>query len=465
MLSVYNTLTKKIEPFKPIKPDTVRIYSCGPTVYDRAHIGNLRYFMFCDIFKRYIEYRGLKVMHVLNLTDVDDKTIRKSQSEGRPLAEVTQRYIDLFLQDCEILSWKKPDALPRATEYIKEMASFIKKLLDKGYAYRSEDGSVYYDVSKFKGYGKLSHVDLTGLKAGAGGRIKKDEYTKEQVQDFALWKAWDKEDGDVFWETPIGTGRPGWHIECSVMSSKLLGTPFDCHLGGVDLIFPHHENEIAQSEAATGKKFVNYWIHIEHLIVDNRKMSKSLGNFYTLKDLLDRNYKPQAIRYLLISTHYRQKLNFTFQGLEAAQNALQRVHEFMENLSAIKAEHALQKTVADALKQVKMDFEKAMDNDLEISEALAAIFEFIRLINKIIKSIGRTDAEKIQKQMLEFDTILGFIKPEIEKLPKEIKILAEKREQARRQKDWKTADILRDEIKQLGYEVKDTAEGPVTRKI
>lgn len=465
MLSIYNTLTKKIAPFKPIKPGTVRIYSCGPTVYDRAHIGNLRYFMFCDIFKRYLQYSGLKVTHALNLTDVDDKTIKKSQTEGKPLGEVTQRYSDLFLQDCETLGWKKPDALPRATEYINEMVEFIQKLLEKGYAYQSEDGSVYYDISKFKNYGKLSHVELSGLESGASGRIKKDEYAKEQMQDFALWKAWDRDDGEVCWETPIGRGRPGWHIECSAMSSKILGIPFDCHLGGVDLIFPHHENEIAQSEAATGKKFANYWIHVEHLIVNGRKMSKSLGNFYTLKDLLDKNYKPKAIRYLLISTHYRQKLNFTFKGLEAAQNALQRIHEFMESLDTIKAEHAVHKTVADALKRVKAGFEKAMDNDLEISEALGVIFEFIRQINKVIKNLGVNDASKIIKQMLEFDSVLGFIKPEAEKLPKEIRALAEKREAARKQKDWRTADILRDELKQLGYEIKDTTEGHVIRKI
>lgn len=441
------------------------MYTCGPTVYDRAHIGNLRYFTFCDLFRRYLEYSGLRVRHVLNLTDVDDKTIKKSRDEGRPLKEITQKYADIFFEDCKLLNLEQPTECPRATEYIKEMVALIKKLLNKGYAYKSEDGSIYYDISKFRDYGKLSHTKLRQLEEGASGRIKKDEYAKEDVQDFALWKAWTEGDGEVYWETELGAGRPGWHIECSVMAAKLLGIPFDCHLGGVDLIFPHHENEIAQSEAATGKKFANYWIHIEHLLVDDRKMSKSLGNFYTLKDLLDKGYKPKPIKYLLLSTHYRQKLNFSFEALETATNSLKRLYEFWHEINSITKASAQKKEVDDAIKEVKTNFERAMDNDLQISEALGAIFEFVRKINTIIKGIGKKDADKIKRQILEFNKVLDIFWIEKAPTPKEIAKLVKERETARNQKKWAVADAIRDEIKAKGYEIKDTEKGPQLRKI
>ncbi len=463
VISIYNTLTRKIGPFKPIKKNQAGIYTCGPTVYNKVHIGNLRAFMFYDLFKRYLEYKGLKVKHVMNITDVDDKTIKKSQQEGKSLKEITGLYTNLFLTDCETLGWKKPDLMPRATEYIKEMIVFIKKLLEKGYAYKSEDNSIYFDVSKFKDYGKLSKTDLNKLKTGASGRVSQDEYTKEQAQDFALWKAWDKDDKDVYWETELGTGRPGWHIECSVMSSNLLGTPFDCHLGGVDLIFPHHENEIAQSESATGKRFVNYWIHIAPLLVDNRKMSKSLENFYTLDDMLKKDYKPKAVRYLLLATHYRQRLNFTFKALEGAKNSLSRMHEFMNKLEAVKKTLADRKEAAKAIKEVQIEFEKAMDNDFQISDSLKAIFEFIRKINKVFDKLGRKDAEVIKKQMLAFDKVLGFIQSDKETFPEEIEKLAKAREKARQQKKWSTADKIRNELSERGYEVKDTKEGFILR--
>ena len=328
MLKLYNTLSRRKEIFKPIKNNKVGMYTCGPTVYYYPHIGNYRAYIVADILKRYLKYKGFKIDHVMNITDVDDKTIRDSQKQNLSLKEFTSKYEKAFLEDLNTLNIQKPDRLARATEHIKEMENLIKKLIDKGFAYKGKDNSIYYSISKFKDYGKLSKIKIKELKAGA--RVKQDEYEKKQVSDFALWKAWDKEDGNVFWETEFGKGRPGWHIECSAMSSKYLGDQFDIHTGGIDLIFPHHENEIAQSEGASGKKpFVKYWIHNEWLLIEGKKMSKSFGNFYTLRDILNKGYSPMSIRYVLLSTHYRQQMNFTFKKLDAAKNSLQRWGNFL----------------------------------------------------------------------------------------------------------------------------------------
>jgi cysteinyl-tRNA synthetase len=297
-IKFYNTLTRHLDSFKPIEKDTVKIYSCGPTVYDYAHIGNFRSYIFSDLLRRFLKYEGYKVIHTMNLTDVDDKTIRRSNEENMSLKEYTDKYIKVFFEDLETLNIEKVEYYPRATEHINEMIELIKKLDKNGYTYEA-DGSIYFNISKFKEYGKLSKIDLSGMKSGV--RIDVDEYNKEDVRDFVLWKG--KKEGEPFWETEYGAGRPGWHIECSAMSSKYLGETFDIHTGGVDLIFPHHENEIAQSECASGKKFVNYWLHCAHLIVNGEKMSKSKGNFYTLRDLLKKGYSPKAIRYLLLSTN------------------------------------------------------------------------------------------------------------------------------------------------------------------
>src|SRR3989338_8353872 len=313
-LKLYNTLTRKKEVFKPIKDKIVNLYTCGPTIYDYAHIGNFRAYICSDILKRYLKYKGFKVKHIMNITDVDDKTIKGANQQKISLKDYTKKYEKIFFEDIEALNIDKADVFPKATEHIKEMIDLVKKLLKNGIAYKSEDGSIYYDISKFKDYGKLSHTKIKELKEGA--RVNQDSYEKESANDFALWKAYHEEDGNIFWQTEIGKGRPGWHIECSAMSMKYLGSHFDIHAGGVDLVFPHHENEIAQSEAFTGKKFVNYWFHNEHLLVDGRKMSKSLGNYYTLRDLLTKNYNPKAIRYLLLSTHYRQQLNFLKKNLK-----------------------------------------------------------------------------------------------------------------------------------------------------
>ena len=457
-LNLYNTLTRKKEEFKEIKKGYVNMYSCGPTVYNFAHIGNFRANIFADLIRRYIKYKGYKLKHVMNITDIDDKTIRDSRKEGVTLKEFTQRYTKYFFDDLETLNIEKVEVYPRATEHIKDMVELIKKLLEKGYAYKADD-AIYYNIKKFKDYGKLSHLKIDELKAGA--RVAQDEYDKEHVHDFALWKFWDKEDGDVFWETELGKGRPGWHIECSAMSMKYLGETFDIHTGGVDLIFPHHENEIAQSEAATGKPFVNYWLHNEHLLVNNKKMSKSLGNFYTLRDLLEKGYNPRSIRYVLLATHYRQKLNFTFESLKAAENSIKRIDEFMVKLKEIKTEKN-NKEIYVLIEKAKSDFEDAMDDDLNVSIALSVVFDFVKKINTFImnENISKKDAEKAIKLMHDFDSVFGILKKqEKEEISKEIEQLIEKRQEARKNKDYKLADKIRDELKEKGIILKDTKEG------
>ncbi|MEM5793975.1 MAG: cysteine--tRNA ligase [Candidatus Aenigmatarchaeota archaeon] len=467
VLKLFNTLTRKKEVFKPIRKNEVRMYTCGPTVYDFAHIGNFRTYVWQDILKRWLLFKGFKVKHVMNLTDIDDKTIKGAREQGISLREFTEKYIKAFFEDSKTLNLLPADVYPRATEHIREIVELIKILIEKGYAYRGEDGSIYYDISKFKDYGKLSKLKIKELKAGA--RVKSDSYTKEEAYDFALWKAWDPEDGEVFFETEIGKGRPGWHIECSAMSMKYLGETFDIHTGGVDLIFPHHENEIAQSEAATGKKFVNYWLHAEHLIVEGRKMSKSLGNFYTLRDLLAKGYDPRAIRYLLLSTHYKQQLNFTFEGLEAAKNTVEKLINFLWKLKEIKGGKE-NKQVKKMIKETREKFEEAMDDNLRINDALAVMFKFVNQVNKLISQnkIGKKNSKEIIDLILSFDKVLGLNLEEAikeEKLPEEIQKLLKEREEARKRKDWKLADELREKIKELGYSVEDTPEGPLCKKI
>ncbi|HDN05681.1 MAG TPA: cysteine--tRNA ligase, partial [Candidatus Bathyarchaeota archaeon] len=439
----------------------VKMYTCGPTVYDFAHIGNFRAFVFEDLLRRWLEYCGYKVIHVMNITDVDDKTITAARKKGISLREYTEHYTRAFFEDITALNIEKAHYYPRATEHIPEMVALIKKLLEKGYAYRGEDGSIYYAISKFKDYGKLSKIRVKELKPGA--RVKVDEYGKEEAHDFALWKAWDEEDGDVFWETELGKGRPGWHIECSAMSMKYLGETFDIHCGGVDNIFPHHENEIAQSEAATGKQFVRYWLHNEYLLVEGRKMSKRFGNYYTLRDLLAKGYDPKAIRYLLMSTHYRQQLNFTFEGLEAAKNAVDRLTNFMYRLLDADGEGCGEK-IGSLMESVQKRFEEAMCDDLNIAVALAAIFNFVREVNKLMddKKLSRGEAEQVYELMMRFDKVLGVIgevKKEEEKLPKEAEELIRKREEARKVRDWETADRIRERLKAMGVIVEDTPQG------
>ncbi|MBN2458492.1 cysteine--tRNA ligase [Candidatus Woesearchaeota archaeon] len=464
-LRFYNTLTRKKQDFVPIKDGKAGIYSCGPTVYDYVHIGNLRAFMCSDILRRYLKYRGYAVTHVMNITDVDDKTIRDSIKKGISLKEHTGPYTDAFFSDLKTLNIEPVEHYPKATETIDEMVALVKKLLELGYAYRAGDG-IYFSIAKFPGYGKLAGLNKAALIAGASKRVRSDEYDKDSAHDFVLWKFWDKADGDVFWETEIGKGRPGWHIECSAMSMKYLGETFDIHTGGIDLIFPHHQNEIAQSEAATKKRFVNYWLHNEYMLVDGEKMSKSLGNFYKLKDILERGYSPEAVRYLLMSSQYRQKLNFTFESLEAAEKAVKRFREFMDRLPDLMHDH---KKAADchdvgietSVEKAKAAFIDAMDDDLNISGGLGVIFDLIREVNRLAAEAGISakDAEQVRSVMLGFDEVLGVIREEKQDIPEDVTKIAEERKKARDARDWKTSDMLRDKIKGMGYSIEDTKEG------
>jgi cysteinyl-tRNA synthetase len=462
-LKLYNTLTRKKEEFTPIKGKQVGMYTCGPTIYDYAHIGNFRAYMCSDVLKRYLRYKGFKVKHVMNITDVEDKTIKGAIKEKISLKKYTKKFEKAFFEDLEELNIDKADVFPRATEHINEMVGIIEKLLEKKIAYKAKDG-IYFDISKSKGYGKLSGIELKELQVGK--RVREDQYEKEEAHDFALWKFWDENDYDVFWETEIGKGRPGWHIECSAMSMKLLGDTFDIHAGGIDLVFPHHENEIAQSECSTGKKFVNYWFHNEHLLVNGQKMSKSLENFYTLRDLLGKGHDPSAIRYLLLSSHYRQQLNFTEEGIKAAKNAIDRLNDFIIKLKATKNNKNNPK-IKKLIEQTKKHFEKEMDDDLEISNALAVVFDFVKKINTLIMNdnIGKKDVDQVCNLMLEFDGIFGVLETKKEKIPDEIKKLVQEREKARKEEDYERADRIREELKNKGYVLEDTEEGTLVKSL
>lgn len=456
MIKFYNTLTRRLEEFVPLEDKLVKIYSCGPTVYDYAHIGNFRSYIFSDLLRRFLKYKGFKVIQVMNLTDVDDKTIRGAQRENITLNEYTKKYIEAFFEDLKTLNIEKVEYYPRATEHIDDMIELIKKLEKNGYTYISE-GSVYYKISRFKDYGKLSKIDLSGIKEGA--RIEVDEYTKEDVKDFVLWKA--RKENEPYWDTPYGPGRPGWHIECSAMSMKYLGETFDIHTGGVDLIFPHHENEIAQSEGATGKQFVRYWLHCAHLIVDGEKMSKSKGNFYTLRDLLKKGYSPVAIRYLLLSVHYRKQLNFTEESLKAAHQAVERIQNFYTTVKELKIKNKTEYGLEKELKIYLENFDRSLEDDLNISPALGNLFEFIHTANKYISQEKITEKERkfILDTLKKIDIILGILHESEEKLPEEIMKLVKEREEARKRKDYKTADEIRDKLNKMGIILEDTKEG------
>ena len=461
-LKIHNTLTNKKEEFKPLVKEKVSMYTCGPTVYGYAHIGNFRAYISADILKRYLEYKGYKVKQVMNLTDVDDKTIRDSNKAGVPLHEYTEKYINAFFEDMKTLNLEPADVFPRATEHIKEMTAMIKKLQKNGHTYEKE-GSTYYRISTFKDYGKLSNIKIKELKAGA--RVDADEYEKEDAHDFVLWKS--HKENEPFWETEIGKGRPGWHIECSAMSTKYLGETFDIHTGGVDLIFPHHENEIAQSEGANKKLFVKYWVHNEWLLVNGKKMSKSLGNFYTLRDLLEKGYKPKAIRYALLSAYYRQQLNFTLENLKAADAAVERLLDFVDKLESLKSKAEYNKKILKLTEETREKFEKSMDDDLNISEALGHIFELVKEANKAMlnNKLSEENAKEILDLMKKFDKVLGILEKEELVIEKEIEDLVEKREEARKNKDFKTADKIRDELKKKGYSIEDSSEGPRLKKL
>lgn len=463
MLRFYNTMTREKEDFRPLQAGKVNMYTCGPTVYNYPHIGNYRAYVFEDLLRRYLKYQGYDVMQVMNLTDVEDKIIRDSQQTGLPLHDFTQTYKQAFFEDLRTLNVEPAEVYPEATKHIPEMVALIKQLLEQGYAYEI-NGSIYYRIERFPDYGKLAHFDPQALQSGASGRIDSDEYAKDGLHDFALWKAWTPEDGDVYWDTELGRGRPGWHIECSAMAMKYLGTHFDIHTGGEDNIFPHHENEIAQSEAATGTRFVNYWLHCRHLLVDNQKMSKSLGNFYTLRDLLDKGFKPKGLRYALLATHYRQPMNFTLDGLHSAEQAVQRLLDFMHALRTADGKHD---DIAPVCRQAQERFEACLDDDLNMAGALGAIFELVRDVNRAMsqQQLSAAAAQEVIALMQSFDTVLGLLEPEETTADSQAEALLQERQEARQQRNFARADAIRDELRELGYAVEDTPQGPRLKRL
>jgi cysteinyl-tRNA synthetase len=456
----FNTYSRQIEEFEPRDPAERKIgmYTCGPTVYSRAHIGNFRAYIFEDLLQRHLELRGYKVHRVMNITDVDDKTIRGAREAGIPIGKFTAQFKEAFFEDIKTLRIKRADEFPAATDqqYIDRMIEMIGALISGGLAYQADDGSVYFRIHKFPNYGKLAHFDLTQLQST--GRVKHDEYDKEHMGDFALWKAWDEEDGDVKWDSPWGPGRPGWHIECSAMSTALLGDQIDIHCGGVDNIFPHHEAEIAQSEGVTGKKFVRYWLHCAHLLVDGQKMSKSLGNFYTLPDVLEKGYTGREIRYALMRVHYRAPLNFTWEGMEESRQSLARIDEWLARLretAAKKSDDGKSKT------QPEEQFEQALDDDLNISAALGFLFETIRETNRAMdeNELDAASADAWLDWWKRINTVLDLEAEAETVVPPEVAQLAKERENARREKNWKRSDELREQISAFGWEVRDAKDG------
>ncbi len=457
-LYLFDTHTRSLQHVTPQDGKTVRLYTCGPTVYDFAHIGNFRTFMFEDILRRTIRFLGMQVLQVMNLTDVDDKTIRGALAKGISLDAYTQQYKQAFFEDLGILGIERAEHYPEATKYIAEMIEMCQELIAKKVAYIGSDKSVYFAIDKFPEYGKLSHLKLDELKQGASERSNQDEYGKESASDFVLWKAHDpSRDGEIYWDSPFGPGRPGWHIECSVMAHELLGTTIDIHAGGVDLIFPHHENEIAQSESCSGRCFAKIWVHSEHLLVDGKKMSKSLGNFYTLRDLLQKGYSGKVIRLLLLQTHYRTQLNFTFQGLEAAKAACQRIYDFITRLEAYQSTSEKEYGAHMALEA----FAKALANDLNVSEALSVLFDMIRHVNGLCDAdqISTRSAKAVLDVIRQMDSVLGICSADHEAIPEEIQKLSRERLQARAERNWKRSDELRAQILERGYTIEDTATG------
>lgn len=457
-LYFHNTLTRQREEFVP--SNTLRIYTCGPTVYDYAHIGNFRAYLFEDLLQRHLEARGHNVERVMNLTDVDDKTIRGANAQDIPLADYTRPYKEAFFTDCAALRLRPAKFYPAATdpENIAAMIAMIAILLEQGHAYQAEDGSIYFRIASFPSYGKLAHVDLTAQRISE--RVKNDEYAKEEVADFALWKAWDVEDGAVGWESPWGRGRPGWHIECSAMARRILGDQIDIHCGGIDNIFPHHEAEIAQCECVTGKTFARLWMHCAHLMVEGCKMSKSGRNFYTLRSLMERGCSGREIRYALLAVHYRIPLNFTMEGLEAARQSLHRIDEWLRRLE--EASHNLDakpETILHLGSVSLSAFLEALDDDLNISAALAVLFDVIRESNRLLDQKAMTP-EQIMGLLVwwkEVNSVLALEPdPGSEALPEEVAALLTLREAARAEKNWPESDRLRDQIAELGWSVKDT---------
>jgi cysteinyl-tRNA synthetase len=459
-LRFYNTLTQSVEEFRPADGKTVRMYTCGPTVYNYAHIGNLRTFTFEDVLRRWLRARGYQLNHVMNITDVEDKIIRKAAEQHKSIQEYTEQYTRAFLEDTATLRLERPERLVKATEHIDDMVHAVQVLDAKGFTYTS-DGSVYYSIQKFPEYGKLSHNDFSGVRAGA--RVDVDEYEKADARDFVLWKA--PKENEPFWDTPIGPGRPGWHIECSAMAMKYLGETLDIHCGGVDLIFPHHENEIAQSEAITGKPFARFWLHSEFLNVDSQKMAKSAGNFYTLRDLLAMGYTPEAVRYALLSVPYRKKLNFTFDGLQAAATAIDRLRNFKLRLETEKFAEGSNEQIEARTETALRQFEGSLDDDLNTAEALGAIFEYVRDMNTAMDSgeFRRGNVGAALNLLQRFDCIADVLRPtekqESGLADADVESLIAERQQAKKARSFQRADEIRKQLMDGGIILEDTKEG------
>jgi cysteinyl-tRNA synthetase len=472
---LYNTLTGKKEPFVPLHPGEVRMYTCGPTVYDYAHIGNFRTFVFQDILRRFLKMRMFHVKQVMNLTDVDDRIIANAAAAKVSIRDYTEKYAQAFFADCKALGIEPPEHWIRATDHIEDMVALIERLQQKTFTYTS-DGSIYFRIAKFPEYGKLSKINLTGIQAGA--RVDVDRYEKENARDFALWKA--PKPGEHFWETRIGPGRPGWHIECSAMAMKYLGETLDIHTGGVDLAFPHHENEIAQSEAATGKPFVRYWLHAEHLLVEGEKMSKSLGNFFTLRDIFAKGHKPSAVRFLLASVSHRRQLNFTFDGLRQAASSVERLRNLAERLTREQFPSGKSEAMEKAARRAAEEFEAGLADDLNTAQALAAVFDLVREANIAMDrgEFRQEDAQRVQQVLERFDLIFGLLEDndaqrlaELGYGPKEsgptdaqVEALIAERQAARKRRDFAAADRLRQQLAESGIIVEDTKDGRVRWK-
>ena len=460
MLRFHNTLSGRLEEFRPLRDGEVRMYFCGPTVWERAHIGNLRSNVFVDVLRRYLKFKGYQLTHVMNITDVDDRIISQALSKGLSIDDYTAPYIEAFWQDFEAVGCERPEIAPRATRHIPEMEDITRRLVERGHAYVS-DGSVYYRISSFPDYGKLSKINFAGNIAGASERVDTDKYDKEDARDFVLWKA-QKTPDEPAWDTSFGRGRPGWHVECSAMSMKYLGETFDIHCGGVDLIFPHHENEIAQSEGATGRQFVRYWLHGEHLKIDSETMSKSKGNYYTLRDLLKMGFTPAAVRYALLSVPYRKQINFTLDGLRGAEKTVAGLQDFHARLAEARAEPGANPEMRAAAARALEEFESGLDDDLNTSVALAAVHNLTREVNTALACAGirEDDRRDLLELVARFDSVLGvFGRPMRELLDSEVQSLIDERQEARRRRDFSRADEIRDQLASRGIVLEDTRDG------
>ncbi len=460
MLRIHNTLSGQLEEVRPLVDGEIKFYYCGPTVWDYGHIGNFRSAIAADVLRRYLKFKGLRVTQAMNITDVDDRIITKAQESGKTIDDYTQKYIEAFWEDFDALGCERPEVAPRATKHIPEMVALVKKLMERDHAYQS-DGSIYYRIKSFPEYGKLSKINFAGNIEGGSERVDTDKYDKEDARDFALWKAPNRPD-EPAWDTEVGGGRPGWHIECSAMSMKYLGETFDLHLGGIDLVFPHHENEIAQSEGATGKHFVRYWLHFEHLKVEGETMSKSKGNYYTFRDLTDKGFSPAAIRYFLLSVPCRKQLNFTFDALQGAEKTVESLRDFRARLEEARTEAGVNHELHDATKQALTEFEAGMDDDLNTSVALAAVHELTREANTALaRRVLRADNKReIIAAIERIDSVLNVIgRPQREMLDEEIQKLIAERQEARHRRDFARADEIRNQLAERGIILEDTKDG------